>query len=161
MHDSVSSSTKRITRENLLIGSALPNNTVTTASIANSAVTPAKRSGGFKVGTFTVTATGSKVVTDVGFTPKLLKVTFTSDSGSTAISAWGMSDGTTSQSGGIAADSSNKRTWTTSSGNFIYVASVTGANTRVASLTSFDSNGFTMNFTTLTATGTWIYEAYA
>lgn len=40
--DVVSNSTKKITRSNLLVGTALPNNTVTTAAITDDSVTSAK-----------------------------------------------------------------------------------------------------------------------
>jgi hypothetical protein len=37
-------------------------------------ITQNQRQGGFKVGTFNVSANGSKAVTSVGFTPKLVRL---------------------------------------------------------------------------------------
>lgn len=135
---------------------------VTTAKIANSAVTVAKRSGGFKVGGFTLTGTGSKVITGVGFTPKLLRFTFRpTTSSSVGVSASGGTDGTTYFATAMAAAAS------AAMGSFtnrvLYVTNTSGTAITVATLTSLDSDGFTLDVTTYTGTygGDWSYEAFA
>lgn len=136
---------------------------VTTAKLADASVTPAKRSGGFAIGTFTKTTTGSVSVTGLSFQPKFIKLSLMiSATTGSFFTAEGAADGTSQYSYGAAgttAPGMSRWSVTTSCMN---VRNVSGTSIVVATFTSFNSDGFTLNFTTAdAAAGTFAYEAYA
>ena len=148
--------------EALASGTGLGDASVNTDAIADGAVTPAKRSGGFATGTLDVTSTGAKSITGLSFAPKFLVLKGAATSvGTQAISATGNFDGTnlqcftTTSSGTFGAS----RFYTDrfamifdSAGVSIY------ADARTFALTS---DGFTYSCIAANAGATMAYEAYA
>ena len=105
----------------------------------------------FKVGTFTkTTGTGTQAITGVGFTPKA--VVFLGDFGAADQKTWtvGFTDGTGTYA---QADSMYYANYADASTTAcIYFK--TSANSSIASISSLDADGFTMNWTTNTITDT-------
>lgn len=167
IHDSVAGNTKNITRGNLLSGAPLPNNTVTTAAMADGAVTPVKRSGGFFIGSIsgaTVGTTGNKSVTGVGFTPKLVKfaVLFTAATGNTNYANGSMTNAAQYYTA-MSASTSGSVTSRTSATNAC-IGWVTGGSSTpslLASYVSMDADGFTINVSAASNAFAIAYEAYA
>jgi hypothetical protein len=129
--------------------------------LKSASVTPAARTGGFKVGTFTSPAsTGSFAVTGVGFKPKgLIIFSGLSSNSTTATSMFGAADSTSQFSVFATSNSTSfRRAIATSILNVI--STTDGSTSAAASLSSFDSDGFTLNFTTAAAS-TFYYMAFA
>lgn len=158
VYDTSATALRKVTLANLT-----PDSTITTAKIADDAVTAVKRSQVIKGGTFTVTATGAKAITGVGFTPKAIMFTWLPGSGfGIAFNfGYGFTDGTTqwafaanSQEGGDHSGGSvtNKCILATIGNQAV---SVNG------SLTSFDADGFTLDITTYVADRVFGYICYA
>lgn len=137
----------------------LASNVVSTAKLADGAVTPAKRTGGYYLGALDVTSTGTKTITAPGFQPKFLKITGVVTSND-VISANSQAtfDGTNSYC--MAVSSSG------SAGYSRYYTGFAIINTTPAQIVNvntfaFTSTGFTCNVATAAATVTVWYEAYA
>lgn len=126
----------------------LTNKTIVGANNTISGISPAMRTGGFKVGSFTITASGSKVITGVGFQPKGLQTFVISGgniSGSNASTGFGMTDGTSS---GFYYFNVTEGGDASSGGDTTHCVGTSDANSGVdttATLTSFDADGFTLN----------------
>lgn len=117
-----------------------------TAGVINNAsgsVTPGMRSGGFKVGTFTISATGNVSVSGLGFKPKYIEVTLTQTSATNASTMHGFSDGTTSANYFTYVASSTARS---KSNNTLIGTTFSGGDPAItADLSSFNSDGFTVH----------------
>ena len=134
-------------------GSKLSNGSVTTAKLDDGAVTPDKRSGGYAIGTFSVSATGNIVVTGIGFKPKFVRL----------IASNASSDAYAESNEGSFDEDGNQRYLSTrvagASSNFTrsgtnsalgYWSTPGGTITRYMNLTyvSMDADGFTVNNST-------------
>lgn len=143
----------------------IANAAVTTGTLAPSAVTPDKRSGGFKVGTIvgsTLGTTGNKSITGVGFTPRLVRFTVL-PSASTTSSNYG-SGAMTSSSQYYAAITStgSGRTRNSSTTACIgWIGDTVSTPVLLANYVSMDADGFTINVTTASSAFDVAYEAYA
>lgn len=147
-------------KNNSVTTAAIATDAVETAKIKDAAVTPAKRSGGFYVGNFSITATGTKVITGVGFKPKLLRFQLLPTTGGAANFASGTTDGTNYFYTSVA-DSGGTALFQYSGTNQI-LAGNSGASGLVAfTVSSMDADGFTLNVVTRTANTTWGFEAIA
>lgn len=114
----------------------------------------------FKVGTTSLTSTGTKVITGLGFRPKALRFYLLSGAGSAvAYNAQGSYDGTnTISSSNAVAASSRYQFSSTSAIRFISEA---GSGISSFNVTSLDADGFTLNVTEANSGGAgWVYEAY-
>lgn len=172
--DSSGAITKRITRNNLLSGAALPANTVdaqaiasnsvTTAKINAGAVTPEKRSGGFYIGSIpgsTVGSTGNKAITGVGFVPKLVKfIVKPSSNNTTLVHGMGAMTSTSQYCVAIAQQASASRN-SSSSACIGWITAGASAFTLLASYVSMDSDGFTINVSAASSSFDIAFEAYA
>lgn len=152
--------------EALQSGLALTASAITTAKIANAAVTVAKRAGGFYIGQIsaaTFSSTGNKSVTGVGFTPKFVMF-FVMPSAATSAStnAYGAMTTTvqfntwaSSNSAGNTSARNNSTTacvgWGTSSASSYNMS---------ASYVSMDADGFTINVGTADGTFAVQYIAF-
>lgn len=151
--------------EALATGSGIGDGAIGTTGIANNAVTPAKRSGGFKVGVIpgsTLSTTGVKNITGVGFQPKMVVFrTLGADANTASTVAWGASDGTSqyfvcSYATG-ATNTAGRMTGTDAC--VAIMASPTALGLK-ASLTSLGSDGFSLDVTTALNFDV-AYEAYS
>lgn len=135
---------------------------VTTAKIADGAVTPVKRSGGFKVGYITISATGNGSVTGVGFMPKGILFLQTSGTSGTAFSmGFGAWDGTT----GVSFAANSSEATGDHSGRFNSAAPISSSTGNSAAditgtVTSFDADGFSYNISTKTNNQNFIYFCF-
>lgn len=112
-----------------------------------------QRSGGFKVGAFTLSGTGAFPVTGVGFEPKAILFFFAPTSATGAgVSGVGLVDGTTSRATALSAAASAGTSASTSVSGAIRVITSTGTLSIAAALTSLDSDGFTLNVTSYGST---------
>lgn len=119
--------------------------------IADAAITPAKRSGGFYVGTMVVSASGNQSVTGVGFTPKLVEFHGVLDGGNQSTSNFGFGQGFMDSSGRQwshwgnvteSGDASGAGNWTTA----CFATGDPNADVDVAfAYVSMDADGFTVN----------------
>lgn len=130
------------------------------------AVTPSKRSGGFKVGSIagsTFSTTGSKPITGLGFKPKFIRFRgFGADNAGAAGSAEGACDESLNQYLTMVyiTDTPNAGRRSSNARCIGYMGTTSGY-AMAASLTSMDADGFTLDCT-LAGTGfTWYYEAHA
>ena len=144
----------------------LASNAVTTAKIADNAVTPEKRAGGFKVGTLSTSvfgATGSKAVTGIGFTPKYIEIDVFLDTSAAGASrdSRGWSDGTTTRSRGVALDAPAGTSARYNSSTLVNARNEANVSQVTATFTSFDADGFTMNVTVANSGYSAVYRAYA
>src|SRR5690606_8329630 len=82
-----------ITDTRVMAGPVIPNGYIDTDTLAPGAATPDKRSGGFYIGvipTSTLSSTGSKAITGVGFTPKCVQFySLPPGSENSSVFAWG------------------------------------------------------------------------
>lgn len=140
------------------------------SGIANGAITPAKRSGGFFMGSTVISASGSKSITGVGFQPKgvmfMVSTEASPASGANsgfgvgfAVSASSMATVTeTTRNGNGGASETN-----TSAAYTVSTISAGGGSKSVnieGVLTSFDADGFTINTTTYAASKTLVYVCF-
>lgn len=157
-----------VTTANLTVAGTLtlPAGSVETADYADNSVTPAKRTGGFFIGSVpasTFSSTGVKSITGVGFTPKLVRFTIM-PTANTAVSVAG-SGGMTSASQFWTFTSSLTGNWARESGTTAcIVARSPGTNTPLftAVYSAMGADGFSINVTTASGSA-WdvAYEAYA
>lgn len=144
----------------------LKDSAVTTAKIADEAVTPAKRSGGFQIGSMagsTLGTAGNVSVTGVGFIPKLVRFTVLASASGT------------NQNEGSGAMTDSSQFWTTSASNtsgtavraagtdaaIAWIPATSTTPSFKASYVSMDADGFTINVTTANTSFDIAYEAYA
>jgi hypothetical protein len=133
-------------------------------SIPNASVTPAMRTGGFKAGKIaasTFSTTGSKAITGVGFTPKLIRFTLQpAFNGSFVGVGTGVYDGTNQYS--TASASSGSASGRNSSDTRCMLAvDQAGSIVLNANCTSFDADGFTFTNNQANTAFDFYYEAYA
>lgn len=158
----VASSTTNITNALISIQKSL----IQTDTLAESAVTPGKRSGGFYIGVIPATTfgtTGNKSITGLGFKPKLVRFT--------ALAALA-ADNANSGSGAMTPTS---QYWTSEASNtsgahvrnsgtdaaIAYLSSGSTIPLMKSSYVSMDSDGFTINVTAASAAFAIAYEANA
>lgn len=137
-------------------------------SVQDSAVTPEKRSGGFKMGIVpkaTWGTTGSKSITGVGFKPKLVRFRIQIDTATfSSLQAGGYMDGNGSQYAYFTAAGAGGYTTLRSETECLTCASSNGGSTtKIFSVTytSMDADGFTVNVGTALSAYDIIYEAWA
>lgn len=125
-------------------------------------ITPVKRAGGFKIAGITVAGTGSLAVTGVGFQPKFLEIYTLPATASTVMeTGYGATDGTAQFSTATRADQDSSDASVQSNTTGCLLAITTNAITLVAaSITSFDTDGFTLNVTVRDGSRTFRYMAF-
>lgn len=164
--DTSASVTKKISVGDLLKSaiSFITPGTVTTAALADGAVTPVKRSGGFATGVIAgsvLNSTGNKSITGLGFTPKMVEF-YTLPPASTTISSYGE---------GVMTPTAQSATWIagTTAGtrnsytNRCIAWGSQGSTTATLSCSyvSMDADGFTINVNTAANNFDIAYKAYA
>ena len=134
-------------------------------TLKDDVVTPAKRSGGYKIGTIpgsTFSTTGNKTITGVGFTPKLVRFTVVpTTSNTTNITGVGAMDEDGNQFavlGFMTSSAAARRGFTASCIGFMDTSTTTGM---AAVYVSMNADGFTINCTTANGTFDIAYEAFA
>lgn len=134
--------------------------TTIAASLPAGSITPAMRTGGFKIGTIpgsTFSTTGNKSITGVGFKPKLVRFTLMPTSSSTVMN---MAHGAmTSTNQFYSAFLTNARMSGTDAA-FGWLGSTTSLSLKFAYV-SMDSDGFTINVSSAASAFDVSYEAYA
>lgn len=129
------------------------------------AVGPADRSGGFYIGTIagaTLGTTGNKVITGVGFTPKLVRFeVIPSNSTTVVLSARGAMTTSAQYAVAVSGSSSDHSRYGTTSNCIAWVSGGSVTPSLLASYVSMDSDGFTINVTTAANNFSVAYEAYA
>lgn len=114
--------------------------------IGNATITAAKRTGGFYVGTFTPSVTGSLAVSGVGFTPSAILVGRQGSSGTSVAMMFSFCTASSQQvisfTGGGAGANLNTED---ADSLVINHEGSTGTATCKATLTSMDADGFTLN----------------
>lgn len=171
-HGAGSVTVGNFTRNNSVFNTTdlIASSAITTAKIANDAVTPTKRSGGFAVGTFASPAsTGNYSVTSLAFTPKLVRFTTTLTSGSNTFLLVGGGAMTSSSQFAYAAGArgslNGRHTRTASTTACLALLSISAGDVAsdalLASYVSMNSNGFTINFSAAGTGYTIEWEAYA
>ena len=145
---------------------AIQDDAVTTPKIDDGAVTPAKRSGGFYIGTIagaTLGTTGNKAITGIGFAPKLVKFYMLQTTGLNVNVIYGLGSMTAAGQFAIAAtgDGSNRSRYSSTSNCMAGMSSGSATPFLLASRTSLDADGFTINVATASSAFDWAYEAYA
>lgn len=138
------------------------------SGIANGAITPAKRSGGFKVGAFATSSTGSQAITGIGFSPKA--ILFIGSGGDTSVTAGanapisvGASDGTGNFSSMVSTRNGvgSGRSYSATTIKFSEISAGAAEAVRVVfTVSSLDADGFTVNITTHNNASTFIYLAF-
>jgi hypothetical protein len=135
----------------------------------DASITPAKRTGGFKIGNFQSHATtGSKAFTGLGFRPKLLRFHAVLDTdlanGTGQIrECHGAADGVINQASFFAFDpnAAVNLSHQKSGSDCIYIKDRAAASVYAANLVSFDADGFTLNVSAADASYRVYWEAYA
>lgn len=135
------------------------------SGLDNGAVEPAKRSGGFKVGVFTLNGTtGNQSITGLGFRPKFVEFNsnFAGSTGGSGLSIGAMDENgnqnATAIATAVAANQNSVNSSTTRC--FITVPSGSSTPNREAAYVSMDADGFTINVITAVATTPVCYKAY-
>lgn len=138
--------------------------------IAADAVTPAKRSGGFFIGSTSITSTGNKVITGVGFTPKLICFLMSTEGAVASGANAGISIGFATSSSSRATVATTTRNAnggvgeTLTSKAFTISTITAGGGSRSVNvegdLVSMDSDGFTINVSTYNGTKTLVYVCF-
>lgn len=111
--------------------------------------------GGVKVGNWTRNSTWTLSVTGVWFKPSSLRIVASIVGISWGVSDW-VTDWNTSRSVNWFNNPTSPAVETTA--NLVY-ANWSGSGTTVANLVSFDSDGFTLNFTSIGPSVSFFYEA--
>lgn len=138
----------------------MPADTVDTQAIADGAITPNKRSGGFKVGNFSAGASnGNFSVTGVGFKPKMVEFEWVSSSSNGLIGSGGMDEDGNQWARSTYVQGNAQNTEAATNRCFITTGS-TGIN-RAAEFVSMDTDGFTINFLQSVSNTDIGYKAYA
>lgn len=133
---------------------------VTTAKINNAAITPAKRTGGFATGSFTTSGTANVVVTGLAFQPKFIKLTWLpADSTSITRSGSGSHDGTNRSATAARTTTGEFGSVSITDGCLLAIGASSAVVTR-GTLSSFNSDGFTLTVSTGSSNNTFAYEAY-
>lgn len=116
----------------------------------------------YAVGTTTISATGSKSVTGVGFTPKMVEFLYLTTAASNARDGLGVMTATSQFSLSVSTSSAGNSATNADTSTCIRADSGGGTTFIVASYTSMDADGFTINVTTL-ASGPHVigYKAFA
>jgi hypothetical protein len=129
----------------------LANNAVTTPKIADGAVTADKRSGGFVVINHSFTSgTGTETVTGFGFKPKAVWIFSRRTSNTATVVSNGMAYDTGAsivQSAQSAANNTTDARTISSTTESFLSGSTTGDHAFRGAITSFDSDGITVNVT--------------
>lgn len=119
--------------------------------IADGAITPAKRSGGFYAGTIsgaTMSTTGNKAITGVGFTPKLVTFHYLASSGATTASfgGHGAMTATSQFTQCFGGNTSAAVRWSATTRCLSAFTSLSDSNPELqASYVSMNADGFTIN----------------
>lgn len=134
------------------------------AGLDDGAVTPDKRSGGFKIGFIpgsTFGTTGVKTITGVGFKPKLVKFYLQYDSTSAARMATGAMTETDQHVETFVTSGSASASTFSSNRCIGYINTGSTAFNMSAAFSSMDSDGFKINVINQSSTLGVAYEAYA
>lgn len=164
--DTSASTTKKITKSDYLKDAAtfLTPGSISTANLADGSATPAKRSGGFKLGIIpgaTFGTTGNKTITGVGFTPKMVRFWLVpTSSAAAAQTAIGAADDTT-QSAAATFSSSGTAGRESSTNRCIFWMSAANAIGMSTGFVSFNSDGFVLNVYAANSAFSVAYEAFA
>jgi hypothetical protein len=130
---------------------------ITTVMVADGAITPAKRSGGFAMGVFNRSTTGDEVISGLGFTPKYIEIegAFTTANPSNTNNAWsrGWYDGTTqhciySAARIVTTLGAEASARTDAVLNFGIINSSGNFELSLRATATIQSDGFTLNFST-------------
>jgi hypothetical protein len=129
--------------------------------ISNGVITPAHRTGGFVAGSYDLGAgTGSVSITGLAFAPKaLITLGTTNTSGTSGTWATGYAynnSGTPVQGAKAGGSSSTPNGFSNSSTTQAFLATSATATTFVGAITSFNSDGITVNKTTNSASQVWL-----
>lgn len=154
-----------ITDKRIQTGSVPGDGTVDTDQLADNAVTPSKRSGGFYIGSIsgaTLGTTGNKAITGVGFTPKLVRFKVVPSSSATAATE-GTGAMTASSQYYAASTSTNTPTSSRNGSTSACIGWLGTGSTPLflAAYVSMNADGFTINVTTANSAFDVAYEAYA
>ena len=121
--------------------------------ILASAILASHRSQVAKVGNFSLSATGAKSVTGVGYKPKFVAFDFLQDAITTRlVAARGATDGTNQYARAGVSTATPNAAGTYSTSKCLLVINTAGTVLIDAAITSLDSDGFTLNVTTYTST---------
>lgn len=141
---------------------------VDTDAIEDDAVTPVKRSGGYKVGVIpasTFTSNGVKSITGVGFKPKYVEFEImptSSTSGAAFISSGSMDEGGNQGWTAYAISGSNQSRNSATTGAFAMLTSATSAAVSLGfTYQSMNADGFSINVVASTAQFDVQYKAFA
>jgi hypothetical protein len=129
-------------------------------------VTPAKRTGGFKIGTIaaaTLGSTGDKAVTGVGFTPKLVRFKILASANTSAATA---GEGAMTSSAQyttmirVGSSGTQDSRYSSTSACIGYLNDGTSTPALLAAYKSMDADGFTITVSTASSGFDIAYEAY-
>lgn len=144
---------------------SLKSDSVATSTVQDDAITPDKRSGGFKIGTIagsTFGTTGNKAITGVGFKPKLVRFTIaptaSNAAAQTGVGAMTASAQFVSCTWSSATPSAGRISATDGCIGWMSSSSSFGMK---SSYVSFDNDGFTIKVDTAGGAFDIAYEAYA
>lgn len=126
-------------------------------------IPPSARTGGFHIGVIsasTLSTTGNKAITGLGFTPKMVRfVSLTSGTGAVSFGTGAMTPSAQYYEW-IIADSASGRSRNSGTDAAIAAAGTTGTLGLKAAFVSMDADGFTINVSTASTPGDWVFEAY-
>lgn len=130
------------------------------------AITPSKRSGGFKIGTIaaaTLGSTGNKAISGLGFQPKLVRFAMlqTISSGTNSIYGLGAMTSANQYTHCATIDATNRSRYSSKSACISGVGSGSATPFILANYVSMDADGFTINVSTASNAFDWAYEAFA
>lgn len=153
-----------ITDTRTMASAVLSSSSISTPKIADGAITPTKRTGGFATGVVAAAALGSignKSITGVGFTPKLVRFTvLPTGTGAVQFGVGAMT--TTSQYySAVGADSGSGRTRLSGTDGVIAWGTTGATPDMKASYVSMDADGFTINVSVAQSSFAIAWEAYA
>jgi hypothetical protein len=134
---------------------------IDTVHVADSAITAAKRSGGFYIGQIssaTLSTTGNKAVTGVGFTPKLVRFALASTSTASSAAGYGAMTSSAQWYSSHAAAAAGARAAGTDA-CFMGI-NTSGTEDLEGAYVSMDADGFTINVVNGSATWAVSYECY-